>query len=207
MTDAPHRKPVIGLMGGIGSGKSTVARCFAKLGCGVIDADALARHAINEPAVVAQLRAWWGDHVVDANGKVDRAAVSRIVFNAPRERERLEGLVHPRVHAGRAAERARMMRDAGIVAIVEDCPLLLETRLDAECDALVFVDASRDVRLERVRAGRGWSAEELDRREKSQLGLDIKRNRADYVISNEDDEAACQTHVRRVLPQILKAFV
>jgi len=207
MIDSTARKPVIGLMGGIGSGKSTVARCFAQLGCGIIDADALARAAINEPAVVEQLRQWWGDEVVTADGKADRAAVARIIFNAPDERARLESVVHPRVHAGRAAARAAMMRDPAIVAIVEDCPLLLETKLDGECDVLVFVDASREKRLARVTAARGWSEADFDQREKSQFGLDTKRDRADYVISNEDDEANCLTRVRRVLPQILKAFV
>ena len=198
-----HGKPTIGLMGLPGSGKSTVAGILAASGCGVIDADALARAALDESAVREQLVAWWGPGVLDGQGRVDRRALGRIVFEEAAERERLESLVHPRVAAGRAAQRERLAGDPEIRAIVEDCPLLLEVGLDRECDALVLVDAPREVRLERVRGTRGWDEAELARREKNQWPLDIKRDRAQYVIVNDADPAATRRQVHTTLLEIL----
>jgi dephospho-CoA kinase len=197
-------KPVIGLTGGIGSGKSTVARLFARLGCGVIDADALAREALQDSHVVRQLVSWWGDGILDEQGRVDRRKIADIVFDKPDELARLEAVVHPAVHHRRHEIRRQMQDDPAIVAIVEDCPLLLEKQLDRQCDVVVFVKADDEVRRRRVLASRGWSPEELARREKNQMGLDIKANRADHVLQNNGGEAECFAHVRQVLSQILR---
>ncbi len=196
-------KPVIGLIGGIGAGKSFVARLFAAEGCGVIDADALARLALQDEAVKAQLREWWGPTVIDAQGRVDRAAVSRRVFEDMKELARIESVVHPFVHDQRRLRRAQFEADPAVRAIVDDTPLLLEKSLEQTCDVLVFVDAPRELREQRVREARGWDAAELGRRERSQWPLDKKRRRADYVVENHRDEQACAAEVRRVLEQIL----
>src|ERR1700712_2002924 len=92
-----HGKPIIGISGGIGSGKSFVARLFGELGCVVIDSDAQVRIAYDLPRVKQALREWWGDGVFDAGGNVSRSAVARRVFADPAERARLEGLLHPLV--------------------------------------------------------------------------------------------------------------
>lgn len=201
----PQRKPIIGLVGGIGSGKSLVARQLASLGCGVIDADQLARAALEQdPATRAKLVQWWGPKALKPDGQVDRAAVGRIVFDQPLQRRRLEDLLHPLVHAGRRRLRAQFQSDPTIVAIVEDTPLLMEKGLDRECDVIIFVSAPTPQRLQRLALSRGWTAEELARREKTQLPLDIKARRADYVIENSAGEDECLRHVRRVLSQILQ---
>lgn len=198
-------KPVIGLAGGIGSGKSTAARLFAAAGCAVIDADALAKAALDEPAVRDQLVAWWGEAVLDqATGRVDRRAVSRQVFDRPDELARLESLIHPRVHAERHRLREQFQHDARFSAIVEDCPLLFEKGLAAECDVTVFVDADRAVRLARLQRDRGWTAAELDRREKNQWRLDKKAELADYCLENNAGEPELALHVGRVFSQILQ---
>jgi dephospho-CoA kinase len=201
---APRRKIIIGLVGGIGSGKSLVARAFASLGCGVVDSDRLAREAMDQPAVKTQLVRWWGPGVLDGSGAVDRRAVAGLVFNTPRELRRLEKLIHPRVHRGRARLQSRYRADWKIKAIVEDTPLLMEKGLDAACDVIVFVAASRENRLKRLAASRGWDERELTRREKMQVGLDRKAARADYVVQNDGGEARCLAQVRRVLTQILE---
>jgi len=203
MSGEAQRKPVIGIIGGIGSGKSTIARMFASLGCAVIDADVLAREALRRPETVSQLVKWWGPQVVDASGRVDRREVARVVFASPSELERLESLTHPYVNHGRVILREQFQSDANVVAIVEDCPLLLEKSLQAHCDAVVFVKASSETRRQRVLASRGWAPEELARREKSQMPLDIKEKRADYVLENDGGEAESFAHVRQVLSQIL----
>lgn len=200
-----RRKPIIGLLGAPGSGKSFVARTFAEQGAGVIDADRLARQALEEPAVREALRQWWGDAVFDAAGRVDRQAVGARVFEDAAALRRLESVVHPRVKAGRAALRDRYAVDRSVVAIVEDSPLLLEQGLDRECDVLVFVDAPRAVREQRVGETRGWSSAELARREKNQAPLDIKRDRADYVVNNSVERQLAHEQARRVLSQILQS--
>jgi dephospho-CoA kinase len=198
------RKPVIGLLGGIGSGKSSVARHFAKLGAAVISADDLSHRAINKPEVQHQLRAWWGDSVIAPDGTTDRRAVGKIVFADPVQLARLEGLLHPIIADERRRLREQYQSDPSVTAIVEDTPLLLEKNLEGDCDVLVYVDASLETRARRVRESRGWSEEELTRRQKSQTPLDIKRARADYVIDNNAGEAETFSHVRRVLSQILQ---
>ncbi len=205
MGDAParSRKPVIGLLGAPGSGKSAVAGHFARLGCAVIDADALAHEALNEPEVRHELLQWLGPAALDPAGRVERKAVGARVFDDPDALKRLESIIHPRVHARRAARRAALADDPAVKAIVEDTPLLLEAGLDRECDVLVYVDAPRAVRLARLREHRGWDAQELDRREKKQASLDTKRSRADHVIDNSASEARAQAQVRRVLSLIL----
>ncbi len=199
-----HPIPTIGLLGGPGSGKSLVARQLASLGCAVIDADALARQALESADIKEIITSWWGGQVLKVDGKVDRREVAGIVFDAPDERKRLEALIHPRVHARRAELKRQALETPDIVAVVEDCPLLLETGIDEQCDVLVFVDAAFQTRLGRVQRTRNWDREELAKRDKSQTPLDIKRQRADYVISNDTDEAQCLAQVRRVLSQIIQ---
>jgi dephospho-CoA kinase len=196
-------KPIIGLLGGIGSGKSFIADLFGEFGCLVIRSDKLAEDAYNNPAVLGALREWWGDKVFSPDGKVNRKAISDLVFADSQERSRLEGLIHPLV----GAERDRMMEagaaEAKIKAIVWDSPLILETGIDDQCDALVFVDAPLQARLARVSARRGWNSEELARREKLQMPLDNKQKISDYVIDNTADADYARGQVKDVIFRIL----
>ncbi len=177
----PARPLAIGIAGGIGSGKSGLARALADLDCVVIDSDALAKDVLEEPDVKDQLRAWWGDAIIDEQGRVDRSRVASIVFEDDAQRKRLEALIHPRVKNARARIIAEHP-DAR--AIVIDAPLLFEAGVDEECDAVLFVDVPRDIRLERVRDTRGWDEGELARREAGQWPVDRKRDASDLVIDN-----------------------
>ena len=199
----PSRKQLIGLMGGIGSGKSTVAHCFAQLGCAVIDADALAKEVLQTPAIREKLVARWGPVILDDSGAVNRAAVGQIVFSDPTELQFLETLIHPPVLAERARLREQYQQKEGIVAIVDDTPLLVEKGLHRDCDVLVFVETPEEIRLQRVHKNRGWTAQELIKRQSTQVALDKKAALADYVLDNRADQARCLEQVRRVLSQIL----
>lgn len=196
-----HRVPVIGLCGGVGAGKTEVARLLAELGCVVVNSDELARQALRDPAIVAALKQWWGDGILDSTGMVDRSRVAAIVFNDPAERRRLEGLTHPWIERRRRAIFAAA--PPGTKALVIDAPLLLEVGLDRECDAVIFVEADQAARLARVRQSRGWDERELNRREAAQLPLDEKRRRADDIIVNTGDLNSLREQVRRVFEQIL----
>jgi dephospho-CoA kinase len=176
------RPIVVGLTGSIGGGKSTAAGILQSLGCLVIDSDTEAKAALDRPEVKASLVAWWGAGIVDAGGKVDRKAVATIVFAKPEERDRLERLVHPLVRKSREGMIERAAAE-GASMVVVDVPLLYEAGVDAECDAVMFVDAPREVRLARV-AGRGWDEAELARREAAQWAVENKKRRADERIEN-----------------------
>lgn len=196
-------KPIIGLVGGIGSGKSHVAGLFAQLGCLVIDSDAQVREAYELPEVRATLRAWWGD-AVDVNGQVNRPEIARRVFSDEGERKRLEGLLHPLVARLRDALMERHAADPAVLAYVWDTPLLVETGLYRECDVVVFVDTPAEERLERVMRDRGWSRQQWEEREKTQAALDIKRKVAKYMVRNTARADDVRSQVRSVLSQILE---
>jgi len=199
--------PIIGITGGIGSGKSHVARLFGELGCAVIDSDAQVHAAYRDPAVLQELRQWWGDEVLKADGTINRAAVAKRVFGDPRQRQRLEALVHPIVERARNREMLDVVDSASggaqPLAFVWDTPLLFEAGLREKCDAVVFVDAPRAVRLDRVAKTRGWGPEELARRENSQWPLDKKKNLSDDVIRNAAEAEDPRSQVRQVLSRIL----
>lgn len=197
---APTVTPVIGLVGGIGSGKSTVAQAFAALGCLVIDADRDAREAMQREDVIKEVVSWWGPEVLNAEGKVDRAKVAEIVFKDPSQRTRLEGLIHPLIKSDRLLTIARA-RQEGRPAVIIDAPLLFEAGSDKDCDAVVFVDAPPEQRLARVLA-RGWSSEELARREAAQLQLAEKRARSAVIIENSGTLESLQNLVSAALTKI-----
>jgi dephospho-CoA kinase len=196
-------KPIIGLAGGIGSGKSYIAGLFAEMGCGVIDSDAQVREVYRDPEVLATIRSWWGDGVVRADGQTDRRAIAGRVFNDPAERQRLESLIHPRVDALRQTRMKDLANDPKIVAFVWDTPLLFEAGLNDRCDAVVFIDTPFEERLRRVAASRGWDVSELQRREKLQWPLDRKRKISDDIVQNTADAGDVRSQVRDVLSRVL----
>jgi len=198
-------KPIIGLSGGIGSGKSFIARHFGEFGGLVLSADDQVRQAYSDPAVQQTLRQWWGDSIFNSAGEIQRKSIAAIVFNNPAERQRLEALLHPMVDLLRQSEMQAAANDPRIVAYIWDVPLLFEVGLDARCDALVFVEAPLADRLERVKATRGWDEAELARREKLQLGLDNKRRMSKYSVQNTADVGFARQQVEAVLKQILAA--
>jgi dephospho-CoA kinase len=197
------RKPIIGLAGGIGAGKSFVAAEFAKLGCLVICADENVRNAYWRPEVKAALRSWWGESVFLENGDVDRKAVASKIFASDDERRRLEALIHPIVAQHREQVTRAYADHPEVAAFIWDVPLLFETGLNEKCDAVVFVDAPAEERLARVQRQRKWDAVELARREKAQWPLDKKREISDYVISNTADAGYVRDQVQNVLSLIL----
>jgi dephospho-CoA kinase len=191
----------IGIVGGVGSGKSTVARMFADLGCVVVDSDVEARRVLQQPDVVDTLRTWWTEAIMAPDGSVDRKAVAAIVFADRAQRSRLEALVHPRISAQRAEVIQQASRE-GRPGVVIDAPLLYEAGVDRECDVVVFVDCPLEVRIERVGQSRGWTRADLESRENAQWPLDVKRERADYHVVNSGDPAELRGQVFRVFSEI-----
>jgi len=189
---------ILGLLGGIGSGKSAVAADFESLGATYIDADRIAHRIIDAPPVRRTLSRWWGPGVL-RGGRVNRAEVARRAFASRGAASRLNALLHPRIERELKKEIARARRRGGVAVL--EAALLLETGADRWCDALVFVDAPRAARIRRA-ARRGWTAAEWSRREKLQRPPARKRARADYVIDNGGTRAATRRQVETILQEI-----
>jgi dephospho-CoA kinase len=178
---------LIGVLGGIASGKSLVSRRLADLGAQLLDADRIGHEVLREPAVKQALRDRWGPGIFSSDGEIDRRSVAEIVFGAPpdgpRELRFLEVLVHPRI-GERIRKRLEDSRRTGQVRTwVLDAPLMLEAGWDRMCDVVVFVDAPRELRLQRA-CRRGWSEADFAARESAQQTLDAKRQRADVIFDN-----------------------
>lgn len=191
----PRTPVVIGLLGGVAAGKSTVAGLFAAHGLHHVAADAIAHAVTAEPGVVAELAAAFGPGVVP-DGHLDRAALAAVVFRDPPARARLEAILHPRIRA-RILTELEAARAAG-TSVLLDAPLLLETGLIVFCDEVVFVAVSVDERRRRA-AQRGWPAGELERREAAQRPLADKEARAGHHIDNGGDLGATARQVAAVL--------
>ena len=192
--------PIIGLAGGIGAGKSEAARILEDLGCVVSRSDQVGHAALNDTEIRRTLVEWWGPGILSESGEVDRKAVAKTVFSDAEQRRRLEALIHPWIRARQEALFAAA--PPRTPALVIDAPLLFEASLADECDTVIFVDASRQARLERLRTSRGWSEAQLAQREESQLPLDVKRSRADYVVKNDSDLNELADQVRLILSEI-----
>ncbi len=196
---------LIGILGGVASGKSLVARQLARLGAGVLDADRAGHEVLRLPRIEAAVRRRWGHQVFGPDGRIDRSRLARLVFadppDGPRERRHLEQLTHPEI--GRLlARQAEALAGSGAVAAVLDAPLLLEAGWDKLCEKLVFVDAPRQTRLVRASA-RGWSREDFAAREEAQESLDFKRERADVVLDNSGSPEQTQAQVERFWQSLL----
>ena len=182
-TEKPLR---VGLTGNIASGKSTVVKVWRDLGAQVIDADVLARRAV-EPgsAALQQIAEQFGPSVLDSSGALDRAKMRGIVFEDPDRRRQLEAIVHPEVLRLRQIEEDKLHAQ-GVRVIVHDIPLLFETGLADQFDLIVFVDAPEQERLRRLIELRGIAPEEAGRMIAAQMPAEEKKPLAHIVIPNEE---------------------
>ena len=194
----------IGLVGGVASGKSLVAKLLVELGAGLLDADRTGHAVLAEDADVREaVQKRWGDSVLTPDGNVDRSAIAKRVFaeteTGATDRKFLEALLHPRIRT-----RLNQLRDqfaaAGKPAAVLDAPLLLEVGWGPLCDIVVMVDVPREIRLERART-RGWTEAEFARREAAQWPAETKCQEAGYVLSNAGTEADLRAAVRNFWTQ------
>ncbi|GAA3761847.1 dephospho-CoA kinase [Streptomyces tremellae] len=186
----------VGLTGGIGAGKSEVARLFASYGAVLIDADRIAREVV-EPGTpgLAAVVAEFGAGVLADDGTLDRAALARIVFADPARRETLNAIVHPLVRE-RSAALERAAGDGAIV--VQDVPLLVEGGMMSHFDVVVVVDASPGTQLDRLVRLRGMTEEDARGRMAAQATREQRRAAADVVIDNDGPREALEARVREV---------
>jgi dephospho-CoA kinase len=194
------RARVIGLTGGIATGKSTASRFFQEAGVPVVDADRLARQVV-EPGRPAweEIRREFGDAVFRADGTLDREALAEIVFRDPAARARLNGIVHPRVAEEAALEMHRLLDADPEGLVVYDVPLLFETGGEDRFELVAVVYAPRDEQIRRLRERDGLSREAAERRLDSQLDIEEKARRADVVLDNRGSREQLRAQVMELI--------
>jgi dephospho-CoA kinase len=197
---------VIGLTGGIASGKTTFAEAIRARGVPVVDADALARAAVapGTPALAEIARAF-GPGVLSADGSLDRKKLGAVVFADPAARRRLEGITHPAVRDAMAEETARLAA-AGHALVLYDTPLLYEVGLDRLLDSVVVVWVPREVQRARLQARDGISPADAEVRLGAQLPIDEKAARADFVVENTGAPAELGPKADRLLADLRRGL-
>jgi dephospho-CoA kinase len=195
---------LVGLTGGMASGKSTVSRQLADLGCHVIDADMLARAVVapGEPALQTIVQAF-GRAVLRPDGTLDRARLGALVFADAEKRKRLEAITHPAIQARRQAALAELAAQGYDGLVVQDAALLIEVGGAAHVDRLVVVYADRAVQRERLMRRDRLDAAEAERRLATQMPLAAKVRLAHYVIDNSDSPEETAAQVRAVHAALL----
>lgn len=194
---------VIGLTGNIGSGKSTVAQLLSERGATIIDADVLARRAVERGTPAhGKIVARWGAAVLSPDGNLDRAALRRIVFADQQQLEELNAIVHPEVERLRArlVDQARKRGDRIVVC---DIPLLFERHMTDRFDRIILVDAHRAVRLDRLVKDRGLQETEAMDMIAAQMPAELKRARADFIIENDGTLTQLERRVQDVWNALL----
>lgn len=207
--------PILGLIGGIASGKSFVAGEFARQHCVVVDADRLGHEAMSSIEIQKTLRATFGDSILSNDGSIDRRKLAEIVFSndasGQLNRSKLESILHPEIRR-RAQQQIDNIRvsdstnsKSAVSAIILDAPLLLEANWDSMCDYIVFVETADEVRSARAKL-RGWSQQQWLAREATQLPIDEKRRAATHIVDGDQSPELLRLRVREILSELSANF-
>lgn len=197
---------VIGLCGGSGSGKGAVCELFSEMDVSSIDTDRVYHRLTSSPSpCLEELALVFGKSIIDERGALDRRVLRGLVFgscDADERRRKLNEITHKHI-LGEARRIISEKRDEGAKAIIVDAPLLFESGFDKECDVTVCVIADKDIRIKRIMARDGISAEDAKRRIDGQIPNDELVRRVDYVIENNGDLDILRDEVKRVYKKIL----
>jgi dephospho-CoA kinase len=192
----------IGLTGGIGSGKSTVAKVLRSKGFAVIDADEMARRSVGPgSAALAEVVRAFGQKILNPDGSLDRKALGGMVFGNPSQLETLEKITHPAIQKLVLEERRRFESEGRALAFY-DIPLLFEKSLEALFDTIVVVDCPLPLRIQRVMRRDGLSEEEVRLRIARQHPLEEKEKRAHFVLINDGEEGHLEAQVQRMIAEV-----
>lgn len=200
-----HYMKVVGLTGGIATGKSTVSRMLMQRGIPVIDADAIAREVVR-PGKTAwkKIKRVFGPEVISGDGEIDRAALGKIVFEDPRARIKLNRITHPFIYIETLKELARHLV-RGDRVVVLDAALLFETATRWMVHSVIVVYTDPATQIKRLMDRNGYSPEEASQRIKAQIPLEDKCRRADYVIDNSGSLEETERQLENILSAIVRA--
>lgn len=193
---------IIGLTGGIGSGKSTVARSLQKHGFPIVDADLIAREIVEpgQPAL-AELAKEFGADILNADGSLDRGLLASRAFTNKDTTQRLNNITHPRINQ-RTQELFDEARENGAEAVIYDMPLLIDKGLHKDMDATIVVHAAEHVRLERLTTKRGLDVDDVRRRINAQIDDETRKQHADILLDNNGTEEDLTKQIAQAVDKI-----
>jgi len=197
------KKPIIGILGGISSGKSTVAAEFAKLGCKVIDADKIVHELLQKTGVRKKITTLFGRAILNSAGEIDNRKLAKVVFANTEKLLLLNKIIHPLVLERTEELIERYNHQSQIKAIVLDMPLLAEVGWAKRCDRLIFVNCKRKIRIDRAKKMKGFDENQIKIRENFQISLDNKASIVDNVIDNNSDFQALVRQVADIFSYIV----
>ena len=203
-----NRIPIIGLVGGIGSGKSALAAAFESLGCRRLDADRAGHDMLARADVYAELVTTFGNSILAPDGRIDRQRLAAVAFADDASTAALNRIVGGALwpEFRRRALEAADAAPSQAPAVVLDAALLYESETADLCDAVVFVEAPDEVRRRRLHSARGWTWEEVLRRESRQFPLSRKRALADFLCTNDADLNALRATAEQILADVRERF-
>ncbi|MFW6456749.1 MAG: dephospho-CoA kinase [Planctomycetota bacterium] len=191
---------VVGIMGGICSGKSTVAQMLSEHGFTLIDADKIAHEMLHRESIQKQLQAAFGNEVIDEEGNINNEYLAKVGFSSPEMTSRLNDIMHPPVI--HAIDRRIKRADPPILL---DAALLVEKGLHKHyCDVLVYVDAPESQRRKRAHSNRNWDEDEVSRREQLQVSLSRKKKLADIIVDNRGSKQELASTISDLRDQIME---
>lgn len=192
----------IGLTGGIGSGKSTVAAILAEHGFPIIDADKIAREVVEpgQPAL-AELALTFGEDILNEDGSLNRQALANVAFVNEENRQALNNITHPRINA-RTEELFAEAESAGKEAAVWDMPLLVDQGYQDRVEIVIVVDVDAETRLKRLVGSRGLDEADARRRIASQIDDETRRKAADFIVDNNGERAALEPQVKEIIKNL-----
>ncbi|MDK4338802.1 dephospho-CoA kinase [Corynebacterium pseudodiphtheriticum] len=193
---------IIGLTGGIGSGKSTVARILQEHGFPIVDADLIAREIVEpgQPAL-AELAKEFGEDILNADGSLDRGLLASRAFTNKGTTQRLNNITHPRINQ-RTQELFDEARENGAEAVIYDMPLLIDKGLHKDMDATIVVHAAEHVRLERLTTKRGLDVDDVRRRINAQIDDETRKQHADILLDNNGTEEDLTQQIAQAVDKI-----
>ncbi|HDG3897416.1 TPA: dephospho-CoA kinase [Staphylococcus aureus] len=191
---------VIGLTGGIASGKSTISELLSVFGFKVVDADKAAREAVKKGSKgLAQVREVFGDEAIDENGEMNRRYMGDLVFNHPEKRLELNAIIHPIVRDIMEEEKQEYLKQG--YNVIMDIPLLFENELENTVDEVWVVYTSESIQMDRLMQRNNLSLEDAKARVYSQISIDKKSRMADHVIDNLGDKLELKQNLERLLEE------
>ncbi|GHT23789.1 dephospho-CoA kinase [Planctomycetales bacterium] len=191
---------ILAVIGGIGSGKSTVSAMFEEFGVPVIDADKIGHRILELPQIIGAARCRWGEDIFTSDGKIERTKVADIVFKNSSELMFLNNLTHPVIAAEIELQKKQREKEGAAFCLI-DAPLIIESGSVSFADVIIFVHTPFEQRLQWVEK-RGWTKDELDNREAAQLPIEQKRATAHFVIDNTGSIEDLREQVKKLLKRL-----